>query len=171
MQEGREGWRVVGANERTKDTHHFFRHRKHFRGHLTNGNSNYSSCLCFCFLSPVEISQFETMLIRRKSQMTAFFGSAVFLWSLFAYQALAFTVQNPTFATRTGAKRRVNSVNTLHISHANSTIEQGIQLRASPMKTKMPTHDENGPVFAVHSVGDFLNFVENTEENELVVVK
>jgi len=111
-------------------------------------------------------------MVTYRSPATVLFGAA-FLWSLFAHQALAFTVQNPTFATRSGATTtsRVKALSSLQMSTTNSTMGNGIKLVGSPVKNEMPTHDPNGPVFAVHSIGEFLNSVENTEENELVVVK
>jgi len=50
--------------------------------------------------------------------------------------------------------------------------EQKIQLRGSPLKKEMPQYANNGgPVTPVHSIGEFLDLVENTRENELVIVK
>jgi thiol-disulfide isomerase/thioredoxin len=46
-----------------------------------------------------------------------------------------------------------------------------IQLKGSPRKNKMPTHDPSGPVVAIHSIGDFLHELENTKPNEIVIVK
>lgn len=88
---------------------------------------------------------------------------------LLANNAFAFTLQNPGFATRISGE--VNSFSKLHMSTANNTIGSGIRLSKSPLVKKMPTYENNGPVTAVHSIGDFLDLVENTEENELVVVK
>lgn len=45
------------------------------------------------------------------------------------------------------------------------------QLRAPAVLPKMPTHEGAKSVTPVHSISDFLTLVENTERNELVVVK
>ena len=61
----------------------------------------------------------------------------------------------------------------------NSTISLGdhndgdkidIALKGSQLKPKPLTH-EDGPVRAIHSIDEFLDAVENTKENELVIVK
>jgi thioredoxin-like negative regulator of GroEL len=45
------------------------------------------------------------------------------------------------------------------------------QLRVPVVAPKMPTHEGANSVIPVHSISEFLNLVENTERNELVVVK
>lgn len=45
------------------------------------------------------------------------------------------------------------------------------QLRAPAAVPKMPTHEGANSVTPVHSISEFLNLVENTDRNELVVVK
>lgn len=97
---------------------------------------------------------------------------AALIWAVFMCQALAFTVQNPTFASSgiLASRRANNAFSVLHMSPTNSTVVEGVQVR-SRRKNEAPTVYKNGPVVAAHSVLDFLNFIENAEENELVVVK
>jgi|AntRauTorckE5430_2_1112549.scaffolds.fasta_scaffold08431_4 hypothetical protein len=45
-----------------------------------------------------------------------------------------------------------------------------VQLKGSRLQPK-PLNHEDGPVRAIHSIEEFLDAVENTEANELVVVK
>jgi len=99
--------------------------------------------------------------------MNAVLGIVTIMWVLLANQASAFTLQNPAFATTTRSTRQVDSFSAMHMSASNDTI--GTEIRM--LKKKMPVYEPNGPVFAVHSIEDFLDSVENTEENELVIVK
>ena len=48
--------------------------------------------------------------------------------------------------------------------------DRDIQLKGSQLKPKMLDHEE-GPVTSIHSVSEFLDAIENTHENELIVVK
>lgn len=99
--------------------------------------------------------------------MNAVLGIVTIMWVLLANQASAFTLQNPAFATTTRSTRQVDSFSAMQMSASNDTI--GTEIRM--LKKKMPVYEPNGPVFAVHSIEDFLDSVENTEENELVIVK
>ena len=55
------------------------------------------------------------------------------------------------------------------VATANMTVAPG-QIKRSQLKTR-PLNHEEGPVRAIHSIEEFLDTVENTRENELVVVK
>jgi len=94
---------------------------------------------------------------------------------LLVNQSSAFTFQNqnPTFAVRfTDTASSPSAMSMSSSSTAtDTTVTGGIKLKGSPTKDKMPIHERNGPVFAVHSIDEFLNQVENTKENELVFVK
>lgn len=82
--------------------------------------------------------------------------------------------QTPTNAYRALSRQSTS----LFVStfQQNSTIALGdhddedINLKGSVLKPKPLTH-EDGPVRAIHSIDEFLDAVENTEENELVIVK
>lgn len=108
-------------------------------------------------------------MVIASSPRTAIVGAAL-IWAM--HQALAFTVvQNPTFMSSVVSRRVKNTFSALRMSPTNSTVVEGFQIRGSSKKNEIPTFDKNGPVFTAHSVLDFLNFIENAEENELVVVK
>jgi thioredoxin-like negative regulator of GroEL len=47
----------------------------------------------------------------------------------------------------------------------------GIQLRASPLKKKMPQDDEGGPVQPIRSIDAFVDAIENAPKDSLVIVK
>ena len=106
---------------------------------------------------------------------------AVMLMSLLLVCSSAFlpsTIkQTPTNAYRALSRQSTS----LFVStfQQNSTIALGdhddedklaIDLKGSVLKPKPLTH-EDGPVRAIHSIDEFLDAVENTEENELVIVK
>lgn len=84
--------------------------------------------------------------------------------------------QTPTNAYRALSRQSTS----LFVStfQQNSTISLGnhdedkiaIDLKGSVLKPKPLTH-EDGPVRAIHSIDEFLDAVENTEENQLVIVK
>jgi len=63
-------------------------------------------------------------------------------------------------------------------SVANTTVatsldgeNAGVKLRAPRKKTNLPNHEGAGPVTAIHSIDEFFDAIENTQENELVIVK
>lgn len=59
---------------------------------------------------------------------------------------------------------------------ANSTITMfddkiESEVERSVIKQKIPPQIQNGPITVVHTIDDFLNSIENTQKDELVVVK
>jgi thiol-disulfide isomerase/thioredoxin len=46
-----------------------------------------------------------------------------------------------------------------------------VQLRKSPFKSKMPTHDKGGPVQPINSITEFLHAIESAPQNGIVVVQ
>jgi len=111
---------------------------------------------------------------------TTLFVAAMLLFP--ALPSSAFMLTTPNFVNN-GQILQLGSISALHMSSSstsNSTIgvvstasnhSNKINLRASPMKTKMPDHEQHGPVTAAHSIEEFLDLIEDTEENELVIVK
>lgn len=111
--------------------------------------------------------------------------TTLFVAAMLFFPALpssAFMLTTPNFVNN-GQILQLGSISALHMSSSstsNSTIgvvstasnhSNKINRGASPMKTKMPDHEQHGPVTAAHSIEEFLDLIEDTEENELVIVK
>lgn len=104
-------------------------------------------------------------------------GSAFTLSSTTGRQAFALKNLHMTTHTPIDAASATNSTTgdafraTASPSAVTKTNEKtNVQLQASPRKRKMPT-EKGGPVTAIHSIDEFLAAVEDTQENELVIVK
>ena len=98
--------------------------------------------------------------------------------SLVQRGAIAFVSQPRSFGImKSTPVQSVHSLHRLQMTVSNSTVatmkgekKGGIQLRASPIKKKMPSHDVGGPVEPIFSIDGFLGAIEGAPKDGLVMV-
>ncbi len=67
------------------------------------------------------------------------------------------------------------TLNMIGSNYTTSAIDdgenEGVRLMKSPLKKKMPHHDDGGPVQPIRSVDEFLDAIGSAPKNSLVVVQ
>ncbi len=110
-----------------------------------------------------------------RMSMTSSMILVICISTLIQRGALAFVSQPRHFGIIQSAP--VQALHQLKMTVSNSTVatteggnKDGIQLRASPIKKKMPSHDVGGPVEPISSIDSFLQTIEGAPKDGLVVV-